>query len=88
MQGVAGIELAFVASTGGAELAGSFAKEHPVLNLVLTAAVLLTITGVLIFAKPLDRLLDRLNLRVLQALGLADRDRTPDRDPGDEPDQR
>jgi hypothetical protein len=55
-------------------LAGNFAHEHPVLNTVLGAAVVLLIAGLVVFAKPVGRLLDRLNLKLLQALGMANKD--------------
>jgi len=55
-------------------LAANFAHVHPVLNVVLMAAVFALIAGLLVFAKPVERLLDRLNLKVLQALGIADQE--------------
>ena len=52
-------------------LAANFAHVHPVLNVVLMAAVFALIAGLLVFAKPVERLLD---LKVLQALGIADQE--------------
>ena len=56
-----------------------FAREFPVLNAVLGLSVFVLIAGLIVFAKPVERLLDRLNLKLLQALGLADRDRDHNR---------
>ena len=67
-------------------LAGSLAHEHPVLNTVLMAAVVLVIGGLVVFAKPAGRLLDKANLKLLQALGIANREgrRGRENDPGDD----
>jgi hypothetical protein len=64
-------------------LAQRFAEAHPWLNFALGAAVVALIAALVIFAKPVGRLLDRLNHELLQALGIAARD-----DPRDEPGDR
>ncbi|HWM05834.1 MAG TPA: hypothetical protein VNP92_26125 [Actinophytocola sp.] len=51
-----------------------FGDTFPVLNMVLGLGVVLLIVGLVVFAKPVGRLLGRLNLKVMQALGMADRD--------------
>jgi hypothetical protein len=59
-------------------LAQRFSEAHPWLNLALGATVVLLIVALVVFAKPIGRLLGRLNRRLLQALGLAAQDRDPD----------
>jgi hypothetical protein len=61
-----------------------FARNFPVLNAVLAVSVFALIAGLIVFAKPLERLLDRLNVKLLQALGIASRDAS--RDHADSPD--
>jgi hypothetical protein len=64
----------------GAVFAERFAQAHPVLNALLAVGAFLLIAGLLVFAKPVGRLLGWINLKAMQALGLADRDREPDKD--------
>jgi hypothetical protein len=59
-------------------LAQRFAETHPWLNFALGAAVVLLIAALVVFAKPIGRLLDSLNRKLLQALGLAAPDPGPD----------
>jgi hypothetical protein len=63
-----------------------FARNFPVLNAVLAVSVFLLIAGLIVFAKPVERVLDRLNLKLLQALGIASRDDRGDRDSSDDSD--
>lgn len=55
-------------------LADSFVRAHPVLNTVLLCGILLLFAALIVFAKPVGRLLDRINLKVLQVLGIASKD--------------
>ncbi|MPZ81839.1 MAG: hypothetical protein GEV28_16135 [Actinophytocola sp.] len=61
-------------------LADRFAHPNPVTNMVMGLALMLLLVGLVVFAKPVARLLDRVNLKAMQAQGLADPE--PDPEPG------
>jgi hypothetical protein len=55
--------------------AARWSDEHPVANVIILGGVILLVAGLIVFAKPVERFLDRANLRLLHVLGLADKDR-------------
>ncbi|MGB3441303.1 MAG: hypothetical protein WBA97_21335 [Actinophytocola sp.] len=67
------------------ELAGQFAAEHPIVNLVIGGGIILLVIALVVFARPIGRAIHELNLWFMRAGGVADQDPADDRRPRDEP---
>ena len=47
-----------------ADLAGRFADEHPVVNTIMIVVIVLTISTLVVFARPIGRAIHRLEMPV------------------------